>query len=126
MIIFQLWTLCMIVKSLKFHATALTEGNVGGSARNYMPNSNAWSNIYSAFRIHMSTYIINHPTGNRYIHPTHNWYNQQRKQVWRKTQKKYHQSLCGSIKPSSKEGHKKVKSKLIKSTKLKEILNSSP
>ena len=38
-----------------------------------------------------------------------------------KHKKKYHQSLCGSIKPSSKEGHKKVKSKLIKSTNLKEI-----
>ena len=67
--------------------------------------------------------IINHPTGNRDIGTSDTQLIQSTKKAsLTQNTKKYHQSLCGSIKPSSKEGHKKVKSKLIKSTNLKGIL----
>ena len=67
-------------------------------------------------------YIINHPTGNSYIHPTHNWYNQQRKQVWRKTQKNTTEAYVDQSNLVPRKVTKKVKSKLIKSTNVKEIL----
>ena len=67
-------------------------------------------------------YIINHPTSNRYVHPTHNWYNQQRKQVWRKTQKNTTEAYVDQSNLVPRKVTKKVKSKLIKSTILNEIL----